>query len=204
MDHFGLAVRCCDVLFLERAARKHADSVSVYHYVVFALFQVEGGDLGLPKLEGLVPEEWPRVFTRDINDINVVSVDIDGLVTDDQLLELFGWVSHHCNVGIGDVQLVLVLQEELVLDRIVLLELDQEHAELLLVLVGEQVEHARLVVVYDLFDIRHLESFLQVDEPACAVMVVDAVVHRGNNRDRLLVIHIEELWLPTERLLKLH
>jgi hypothetical protein len=83
MDHFGLPIARCDVLFLERATRKHTNAISVNHHVVFAFFQIKGGNLRFPKLEGLVSEERPWVLARYINHINVVSVNVDRLVTDD-------------------------------------------------------------------------------------------------------------------------
>ena len=79
-------------------------------------------DLRLPKLEGLVAELHPLLRCGDINEQHIVGVHKNSLVADDKLLETTLLVSHHINIRIGDIQLVLPLHEEVVIHRIELVE----------------------------------------------------------------------------------
>jgi len=105
-----------------------------------------------------VSEKWPWVLSRDIDHIDVIGVNIDRLVADNEFFERFPRISHDGDVCVGDVKLVLVLEEEFVLlSRLIFVKLDQKHSELLLVFVGEKVEEPGFVIVYDLFDVRDIE-----------------------------------------------
>ena len=81
-------------------------------------------DLRLPQLEGLVPELHPLLRRGNVDEKDVVDVHEDGLVADDEFFELVLLVSHHIDVCVGDVQLVLPLHEEVVVHGIELVELN--------------------------------------------------------------------------------
>jgi hypothetical protein len=127
---------------------------------VTRIFEEDSARLGLPKLEGLMPEDGRLSLLSDIEDVHVVSVDVDGLVTDDELLEAKRLVTHHLDAAVADVQLVLVLRQEPMLVRILRIHLDQEEAKLLLVLVRQDVEDAVILIVDDFFDAADLEFFV--------------------------------------------
>jgi len=149
-------------------------------------------------------KEWPWIFTRNIDYVDIVSVDIDRLVTNDQFLQLLSRVPHDSDIGVSNVKLVLVLQKELVLCRLFLVKLDEEHTKLLHVFISEEIKKLGLSVVDDLLDVGDFEGFLQVDKLASAMVVVDTVVHRGDDGDSLIVVHVEELWLSAQWLCELH
>jgi hypothetical protein len=51
---------------------------------------------------------------------------VDGLVTNNQFLKVLGLVPRHRDVHIGDIKLILILQEEIRVIRIVFIESDDE------------------------------------------------------------------------------
>lgn len=89
----------------------------------------------LPQLERLMSVKWHRLYSRDVNDKYIVSILIDCLVTNYELLKLLLFVPHNGNICIGDIQLRLIFHEEVVFFRVQLVELDQEHSALALELV---------------------------------------------------------------------
>ena len=96
---------------------------------------------------------WDRLYPRYIDNIDVISVFVDSLVTYNQLLELLLVVSHNCDICIRYVQLCLVFQEEIEYLWIEFMELDQEYSTLALILICEQIEALSLRIVDNLFDV---------------------------------------------------
>ena len=58
------------------------------------------------------------------------------------------------------------------------------------------------MVVDDLLDIWNIELLIQVLELSCLVVEINTIVLWSNDWDTLIVIHQEELWLPTQWHLK--
>ena len=117
-----------------------------------------------------------RVLLGYIHTYNIICVYIDGLVTDNDLFDALLLVSKHIDVWIADVQLVLPLDEELGVLRVVLVHSQDEEAELFLILVGQDVEQAILCVIHDLLDDRDLVVLVNVDGDAGSEVHVDAVL----------------------------
>lgn len=76
---------------------------------------------------------------------------------------------------------------------------DQEEAELLVVLVCENVENAILLIVDDLLDAADVEFIVQVNFLLSLHVDVNAVFGRGDDHQVLVLVHLEELRLPIER-----
>jgi len=80
-------------------------------------------------------KERPWIITRYINDVHIVSIDIDRFVTDNQFLKLFAGISHYSDVSISNVKLIFVLKKETMLQRLILVEFNEKNTKLFLVFV---------------------------------------------------------------------
>lgn len=65
---------------------------------------------------------------------------MNSLVTEDELLNPVPLTPEYSNIGISDIQLILILHEEAGVARVVLIEPDYKNSELILVPVGSHVE----------------------------------------------------------------
>ena len=144
-------------------------------------------------------ELHPLFGGGDVVEQHVVGVHEDGLVTYNKLFVPQLLIPHHVDVGVRYVQLVLPLHEEVVVGRIVFSEPDQKEAQFALELVAEHEEAAVLVIVDDLLDVADFVQLVQVYERLRAVVVVDAILHRGYNGHILVVVEHEVLGLSGKR-----
>ena len=88
----------------------------------------------------------------DVNDLQVVSIQVDSLVTDNQLLELLLFVSHDANVTIINFQLVFNSENELPFVQIIFIEANNEETQLILIVIEKQIEDSFFRVVLKFFD----------------------------------------------------
>ena len=140
---------------------------------------------------------------RYIHDDNIVSIDVDSLVTNHQLLKLISFRSHDIQFTIANIKLVLILSHELkVVSWICLAHSDDEETQLLVKLVCNQVKAAIFLVVNDLLNDSDVKSFVQIDFNFFLNIFVNTIFLWRNNHDVLLVIHLEELWLSQQWIIK--
>lgn len=59
-----------------------------------------------------MPEQRPRGLPTNVDDVNIVGIFDRSLEADDQLFEPCLLVLHHSDVGVSDVKVRFVLQEE--------------------------------------------------------------------------------------------
>lgn len=143
-----------------RAEGDNRDSISVHHDILLVSVDKEGCDLWFPKLEGLVLVQRPWCLSRDIYHLHCVDIRMNRLVADDELLKVMDLASLHSNIHIGDVELILVFQEEVWVTRVILIKLDDENSELVLILVGNKVEAFVLVIIDNLLNITDFVSII--------------------------------------------
>lgn len=122
---------------------------------------------------------------------------MDGLVTDNQLLQVIGFTPRDCNVYICNVELVFILEEKVGVIRIIFIKSDDEHTKLVLILVSYQVEALVLMVIDDLLDVTDLVCIIQVKESLCLLLTViqHRIIERRHDVHRLILIYTEEFRL---------
>jgi hypothetical protein len=120
MNHLLLAFGINNYLLMPLAQSLKPDSISIDSDIVHVPSQKEAFDLRLPQLEALMSEDDGVLIglASNIQHDQVESINVDRLVADNQLLYSVLDVTQHLNVGVPNVQLVLVLDVELRLVRI--------------------------------------------------------------------------------------
>lgn len=90
MHHSSVALLVVNLSFIYSSEGDHAETRLGQDTEVLLSRKHEAPDLTLPKLETLVSEQryLAVLFVVDVHDGNIISVDIDALVRNDQLLEL--------------------------------------------------------------------------------------------------------------------
>jgi len=140
------------------------------------------------------------LFVADIYHFHVVGVDVDGLVTDYQLSEARLFIVQDEKVRISYLKLVLPLQQEGVRLNSVLVEFDQENAQLLVKLIAKHVKVVVFGVEDDLFNGKHVELVIEINLHFLLEVVVNAICETGDHHRILFYVHTEELWLLGKRL----
>mgnify|MGYP001060112075 CR=1 FL=1 len=134
---------------------------------------------------------------RNVHDSNIVGVNVDCLVTDNELFVLLLLVSmsQHKDVGISKIKLVFPLGEEGMLLWTLLVHSDDEEPKLLLELVGKDVEDSVLMIIDDLLHATDLVKLIKINFLFLLKIKIDTILRRGSNHNGLGIIHLEELWL---------
>jgi len=142
----------------------------------------------------------PRAL-RYIHDDNIVSVDVNSLVTNNQFLELRLFIlsdlwSHDKQFTVADVKLVFVFSQELkVVDWISLRHLYDEETQFFIVLVGNEVELFVVFIVEDFLNDSNIKLFIQINFQSFFNIFVDTIFLGRNDHNVLLWIHLEEFRL---------
>ena len=121
-------------------------------------------------------EHWAWSGSRDIANIDVVSILTDSLVADNQLFVACLLVSHHSNVCVVNIQLGFVFQEEVEVVRVLLVEGYQEHSHFALVFVGNQVYLSGLVIVNNFFNASDIVGLVQIYPSTVFHVEVDTIL----------------------------
>jgi len=134
---------------------------------------------------------------RNVHDSNIVGVNVDCLVTDNELFVLLLLVSmsQHKDVGISKIKLVFPLGEEGMLLWTLLVHSDDEEPKLLLELVGKDVEDSVFMIIDDLLHATDLVKLIKINFLFLLKIKIDTILRRGSNHNGLGIIHLEELWL---------
>ena len=119
--------------------------------------------------------DWPWGLSRDINHLDSVDVRMNGLVTNNQLLQLCLIASQHCNICVCYIQFILEFQEEIKVIWIELTEPDDENSKLLLVFVCKDIDHMIISVIYYLFNGAYLIEVIKVYEFLRPMVIEDTV-----------------------------
>ena len=157
------------------------DTISVDCDEIFVFAKEEARDLGLPELEGFVPEHGPLELLRYVPDHDGVCIHHDGLVAHDQLFILLLLISNHEDISIRNVKPVFQLKEELVFFWIEFVKNDQEESEFSHVLIAHHIEHPVFMVMDDCLDVRNFEVIIKVYENSSTMVEGDAVILGGND-----------------------
>ena len=138
---------------------------------------------------------------RNVHHSYIVSIDVDCLVTNDELFVLLLLISmsEHENVGVSEIKLVFPLCEESVLLGTLLVHSDDKETKLLLELVGEDVKHSVLMIVDNLLHATDLVQLVQINFLFLDEIQIDTVLWGSCDHDCLGVVHLEELWLSQKR-----
>lgn len=138
---------------------------------------------------------------RNVHHSNVIGVNVDCLVTDNELFVLLLLVSmsQHKDVGISKIKLVFPLGEEGVLLWTLLVHSDDEETKLLLELVGKDVEDSVLMIIDDLFHATDLVKLIKINFLFLLEIEIDTILRGGSDHNSLGIIHLEELWLSQKR-----
>lgn len=134
---------------------------------------------------------------RNVHDSNIVGVNVDCLVTDNELFVLLLLVSmsQHKDVCISKIKLVFPLGEEGMLLWTLLVHSDDEEPKLLLELVGKDVEDSVFMIIDDLLHATDLVKLIKINFLFLLKIKIDTILRRGSNHNGLGIIHLEELWL---------
>ena len=134
---------------------------------------------------------------RNVHDSNIVGVNVDCLVTDNELFVLLLLVSmsQHKDVCISKIKLVFPLGEEGMLLWTLLVHSDDEETKLLLELVGKDVEDSVFMIIDDLLHATDLVKLIKINFLFLLKIKIDTILRRGSNHNGLGIIHLEELWL---------
>ena len=92
---------------------------SIDGYKIFVLHDVKATNFWFPKLKAFMLEDGPLFLGGDIKDLNCVSVHVDCLVANKKFFILFLVIPNDCNLSISNIKLVLILQEESTVTRII-------------------------------------------------------------------------------------
>ena len=130
MNHLFLVVVSVNLSLVSRIKREDVDTFVVDGDELLLAHQVETGDLRFPELEALMAEQHLLFVCRDINDLDVKSVHVNGLEAYDEFLEFLSLVTDDIHVGVGNVELVFPFENKLELRRSVLAESQQEDTKL--------------------------------------------------------------------------
>ena len=134
---------------------------------------------------------------RNVHDSNIVGVNVDCLVTDNELFVLLLLVSmsQHKDVCISKIKLVFPLGEEGMLLWTLLVHSDDEEPKLLLELVGKDVEDSVFMIIDDLLHATDLVKLIKINFLFLLEIEIDTILRRGSDHNGLGIIHLEELWL---------
>ena len=117
------------------AERNEPYAFPVDRYKVIDVVGEKSNNLRFPELEALMPEDHSfldsgiLIHRGYIEDHNVVGVYVNGFITNHELLHTVDWISEHMDVGVTNVQLILVLDVELGLVWILFLDCENEKSK---------------------------------------------------------------------------
>jgi hypothetical protein len=106
MNHFFLIVVSVNLPFISRVEREHVYTFVVYGNEFFFAYEIEACNLRFPQLKTLMSKHDFLLITRNIDYLNIISVHINGLKTNDQFLKLLFMISDYVNVAICNVEFV--------------------------------------------------------------------------------------------------
>ena len=107
-----------------------------------------------------------------------------------------------CDICIFYIQLVLVLYQEFMILYVLLIELYQEESQLFLIFIGKNVECSIILLKNDLFNSAYFEQFINVNLAFGVFVDVETFILCRNDKDVLVIVHVEESWLQIERVVE--
>lgn len=104
--------------------------IFVYFQIILAVFKEGTEAITFPELLTFMAVQNSLILViTDVQEHNVVSIDVNDLVTDNYLLKSLFWVVHYIDVAIRDVELILPSDQELTLGWVCIAELKNENAK---------------------------------------------------------------------------
>ena len=154
----------------------HTYTLSIDGDVVQIVTQIKSLDFGFPELECLQFEYSRDLVTTNIKYLKGVCIHVDGFVTDKQFLDFLASVINDINVCISNIKLILVLQNELLLVRILFIKLDQEEAQFLLMFVAKYIELFIFRLINHFINVRYIEFLIQIDKRIVSSVIINTVI----------------------------
>lgn len=143
-----------------------------------------------------------RLVPTDVGDVHnghVVGIDVNGLVTNDQLFVTFLWISQHEQTTVTNIELILPFRQELVRVWILILHSNDEESKLFVELVCKDVKDAVFFIVDNLFHATDVVKLIEILFVFLGQIEVDTILWRGRDHNGLLIVHLEEFWLSIKR-----
>jgi len=144
----------------------------------------------------MLGNHWLTFALRNIHNDRVVSIDIDGLITDNKFLEPLCFRSHHEKFTVTNVELVLVFRQELkVIEWIMLVHSDDEETKLFVVFICYEIEAMIFFVVNNFLNDSNIEPLIQINFNLSFDVLINTIFLWRDDHHVLFLIHLEEFWL---------
>jgi len=180
VEQFFITIFGCEFSFSISTKTGNINALAVYSDVILSFLGVKAVDLGFPELSGVMLVDCPLLFCHEIDYLHVISVDVNGLICNHQLLVLVLLVPCHHNVSVIDLQFVPDHEDELLLRGIILLESDYVEPKPLLIIIEKHIKDLVLMIIFNFFDCLCVKKVVQV-YLLIGLMVVECTVKWARN-----------------------
>ena len=120
--------------------------------------------------------EGGLAFLGDVHDVHIISINVNSLIADNQLLVLVLVVTEYRNIGVTDIKLIFILSQEFELINFALMHLDQEEAQFFIEFICQKVKHFVFLIVDNLFDATDVELVIEINFLSVGHVNVDSIL----------------------------